>query len=131
MAGPYSNPRDENTLVKKAVSRTEARMDPRQAIYPLISRSTSRPVLFHLSFSMLFIHDAWFAHTTQPSMKCTLLLLFQHRKSDHEKVVLQDANLHTSGKYKCEVSAEAPNFHSVNGDGNMEVIGEWTGVAFN
>ncbi|XP_011144140.1 cell adhesion molecule 3 [Harpegnathos saltator] len=45
-----------------------------------------------------------------------------HRKSDRGKVVLQDANLHTSGKYKCEVSAEAPNFHSVNGEANMEVI---------
>ncbi|XP_014472655.1 PREDICTED: cell adhesion molecule 3-like [Dinoponera quadriceps] len=45
-----------------------------------------------------------------------------HRKSDRGKVVLQDANLHTSGKYKCEVSAEAPNFHSVNGEASMEVI---------
>ncbi|XP_032669128.1 cell adhesion molecule 2-like [Odontomachus brunneus] len=45
-----------------------------------------------------------------------------YRKSDRDKVVLQDTNLHTSGKYKCEVSAEAPNFHSVNGEGSMEVI---------
>lgn len=77
----------------------------------------------------IFVRDALFIDIAFD--ETCVLLLFQKRKSDRGRVVLQDVNLHTSGKYKCEVSAEAPNFHSVNGEANMEVIGEWTGVAFN
>ncbi|XP_076161694.1 uncharacterized protein LOC143143839 isoform X2 [Ptiloglossa arizonensis] len=47
-----------------------------------------------------------------------------HRQSDHQQVLLQDASLHTSGQYKCEVSAEAPSFNSVSADAGMEVVGE-------
>ncbi|XP_076625275.1 uncharacterized protein LOC143343852 isoform X2 [Colletes latitarsis] len=47
-----------------------------------------------------------------------------HRQSDHQRVLLQDASLHTSGQYKCEVSAEAPDFNSVSADARMEVVGE-------
>ncbi|XP_029170247.1 uncharacterized protein LOC114939947 [Nylanderia fulva] len=43
-------------------------------------------------------------------------------QSNDEIVVLQNASLHASGKYKCEVNAEAPNFNSVSGEANMEVI---------
>lgn len=53
-------------------------------------------------------------------------ILFQHRQSDHQQVLLQDASLHTSGQYKCEVSAEAPSFNSVSADAGMEVVGERT-----
>ncbi|XP_043260539.1 basal cell adhesion molecule-like [Colletes gigas] len=45
-----------------------------------------------------------------------------HRQSDHQRVLLQDASLHTSGQYKCEVSAEAPDFNSVSADASMEVV---------
>lgn len=45
-----------------------------------------------------------------------------HRQSDHQQVLLQDASLHTSGQYKCEVSAEAPSFNSVSAEADMEVV---------
>ncbi|XP_017884556.1 uncharacterized protein LOC108627695 isoform X2 [Ceratina calcarata] len=44
------------------------------------------------------------------------------RRSDHQQVLLQDVSLHSSGQYKCEVSAEAPSFNSVSAEANMEVL---------
>jgi len=60
-----------------------------------------------------------------------LYFLFQKSRSDDQKVTLQDANLHASGVYKCEVNGEGPSFNTVSAEARMEVIGEWTGVAFN
>ncbi|XP_076234632.1 cell adhesion molecule 2 [Calliopsis andreniformis] len=45
-----------------------------------------------------------------------------HSKSDHQQVLLLDTSLHSSGQYKCEVSAEAPNFTSVSAEAKMEVV---------
>ncbi|XP_046414025.1 uncharacterized protein [Neodiprion pinetum] len=42
--------------------------------------------------------------------------------SDSQQVFLRHVSLRTSGLYRCEVSAEAPSFTSVHGDGHMEVI---------
>ncbi|XP_043599568.1 uncharacterized protein LOC122575114 isoform X5 [Bombus pyrosoma] len=44
-----------------------------------------------------------------------------HRKSNDKEVLLQDVSLHSSGRYKCEVSAEAPSFNSVSAEASMEV----------
>ncbi|KAK1129707.1 hypothetical protein K0M31_019422 [Melipona bicolor] len=46
----------------------------------------------------------------------------RHRQSNHQQVLLQDVSLHSSGQYKCEVSAEAPSFNSVSAEGSMEVV---------
>ncbi|XP_071560744.1 cell adhesion molecule 2-like isoform X3 [Temnothorax nylanderi] len=47
-----------------------------------------------------------------------------HEKShsDDQKVTLQDANLHASGVYKCEVNGEGPSFNTVSAEARMEVI---------
>ncbi|KAF3424757.1 hypothetical protein E2986_05987 [Frieseomelitta varia] len=45
-----------------------------------------------------------------------------HRQSNHQQVLLQDVSLHSSGQYKCEVSAEAPSFNSVSAEASMEVV---------
>ncbi|XP_076390659.1 uncharacterized protein LOC100875340 isoform X7 [Megachile rotundata] len=45
-----------------------------------------------------------------------------HRRSDHQQVLLQNVSLHSSGQYKCEVSAEAPSFNSVSAEAHMEVV---------
>ncbi|KAH0945674.1 hypothetical protein HN011_003602, partial [Eciton burchellii] len=58
-------------------------------------------------------------HTRQPAYAH---FLFQYRRSDAYQVLLQNASLHTSGRYKCEVSAEAPGFQVVSGEASMEVI---------
>uniref|UniRef100_A0A182MRR3 Ig-like domain-containing protein n=1 Tax=Anopheles culicifacies TaxID=139723 RepID=A0A182MRR3_9DIPT len=42
--------------------------------------------------------------------------------SDGTKVFLRGLTLKSSGVYRCEISAEAPSFNSVQGAGRMEVI---------
>ncbi|XP_062562219.1 uncharacterized protein LOC134225845 [Armigeres subalbatus] len=42
--------------------------------------------------------------------------------SDGTKVMLKTLTLKSSGVYRCEISAEAPNFDSVQGEGRMDVI---------
>lgn len=39
-------------------------------------------------------------------------------------VVLQSVNLSTTGRYRCEVSAEAPSFQTVSDHGDMIVVGK-------
>jgi hypothetical protein len=56
--------------------------------------------------------------------KCiTLDVVLQLQLSDSQKVTVGNINLAATGMYRCEVSAEAPSFTSVNGEGLMEVIG--------
>ncbi|XP_042876700.1 uncharacterized protein LOC122256228 [Penaeus japonicus] len=43
-------------------------------------------------------------------------------KSNDRKVTLKEVSLKTSGKYKCEVSAEAPSFHTDSGAGELLVV---------
>lgn len=45
-----------------------------------------------------------------------------HNSSD-SLVVLQSVNLSSSGRYRCEVSGEAPSFNTVDGYGDMVVVG--------
>ncbi|XP_053693358.1 uncharacterized protein LOC128741512 [Sabethes cyaneus] len=42
--------------------------------------------------------------------------------SDNTKVLLRSLTLKSSGLYRCEISAEAPSFDSVQGEGRMDVI---------
>lgn len=46
----------------------------------------------------------------------------QHQSSNDVKVMLKRLNLKSSGMYRCEVSAEAPSFSSVEDEGRMEVV---------
>uniref|UniRef100_A0A1B0DBD1 Uncharacterized protein n=1 Tax=Phlebotomus papatasi TaxID=29031 RepID=A0A1B0DBD1_PHLPP len=41
-------------------------------------------------------------------------------------VVLQSVNLSASGRYRCEVSAEAPSFQTVSDHGDMIVVGKFS-----
>ncbi|XP_012541205.1 cell adhesion molecule 2 [Monomorium pharaonis] len=43
-------------------------------------------------------------------------------RSDDQTVTLQDANLHATGVYKCEVNGEGPSFNTVSAEARMEVI---------
>lgn len=47
-----------------------------------------------------------------------------HNSSD-SLVVLQMVNLSSSGRYRCEVSGEAPSFNTVDGYGDMVVVGKF------
>lgn len=42
--------------------------------------------------------------------------------SDGTRVLLKSVILRTAGLYRCEISAEGPNFDSVQGEGQMDVI---------
>lgn len=52
-------------------------------------------------------------------------LVLQMHFSDSKRVVLKGLTLKSTGLYRCEVSAEAPDFASVQGDGRMEVVCKW------
>lgn len=49
----------------------------------------------------------------------------QHEASNNVRVKLKRLSLKSSGLYRCEVSAEAPNFSSDLGEGRMEIICEY------
>lgn len=49
----------------------------------------------------------------------------QLHNSTNTQVVLQSVNLSSSGRYRCEVSAEAPSFQTVTDHGDMTVVGEF------
>lgn len=48
--------------------------------------------------------------------------LFQHKHSDSTRVMLRQITIKSTGHYRCEISAEAPNFASIQGEGHMEVV---------
>lgn len=48
----------------------------------------------------------------------------QIHNSTERSVVLYSVNLMSSGRYRCEVSAEAPSFQTVSDHSDMLVVGE-------
>jgi len=50
--------------------------------------------------------------------------LFQIHNSTDSQVVLNSVNLSSTGRYRCEVSAEAPSFQTVSDHGDMTVVGK-------
>ncbi|EDW16747.1 uncharacterized protein LOC6575273 [Drosophila mojavensis] len=42
--------------------------------------------------------------------------------SDASRVLLRGLTLNSTGLYRCEISAEAPNFSSVQGEGRMDIV---------
>lgn len=46
----------------------------------------------------------------------------QHQYSDSTKVTLRGLTVKSSGIYRCEVSAEAPSFDSVQAEGRMTIV---------
>lgn len=45
--------------------------------------------------------------------------------STDSMVVLENVNLSTSGRFRCEVSGEAPSFQTVSDHGDMIVVGTY------
>lgn len=50
--------------------------------------------------------------------------VFQMNNSTENQVVLKSVNLSSTGRYRCEVSAEAPSFQTVSDHGDMVVVGK-------
>ncbi|KAH8418014.1 hypothetical protein KR222_010571, partial [Zaprionus bogoriensis] len=49
-------------------------------------------------------------------------LPLQEELSDASRVLLRGLTLNSTGLYRCEISAEAPNFSSVQGEGRMDIV---------
>lgn len=79
------------------------------------------------------------AENQQGKLSCKLICLFvclsvcifaglltcgkpQHQYSDSTKVTLRGLTVKSSGIYRCEVSAEAPSFDSVQAEGRMTIV---------
>ncbi|XP_031638095.1 uncharacterized protein LOC116350438, partial [Contarinia nasturtii] len=45
-----------------------------------------------------------------------------HQSSNDVKVMIRRLSIKSSGVYRCEISAEAPSFSSVEGEGRMEIV---------
>jgi len=52
------------------------------------------------------------------------MFVFQQRRSNWSQVVLRRVVPALSGRYSCEVSADAPSFHTALVSGDMNVVGE-------
>ena len=52
-------------------------------------------------------------------------ILLQIHNSTERSVVLNSINLMSSGRYRCEVSGEAPNFNTVSDHSDMSVVGKY------
>lgn len=51
-----------------------------------------------------------------------LCSLSQHANSNSKKVILRNVTLRSSGSYRCEISAEEPDFKTVQGEGQLTVV---------
>ena len=45
-------------------------------------------------------------------------------RSNERQVTLNDLSMKSTGRYRCEVSTEAPSFDTVSSFGDMIVVGE-------
>jgi len=52
-------------------------------------------------------------------------VLLQQGKSNATQLTLQQVPLSLSGRYSCEVSADAPSFHTALVSGDMDIVGEF------
>lgn len=54
--------------------------------------------------------------------------MFQNPRSNSRQVTLKQVTIRSSGVYRCEVSGEAPYFHSAHSEARMEVVCEYPGL---
>lgn len=52
------------------------------------------------------------------------LIQLQRSMSDESRLTLSSVQPSVSGKYSCEVSADAPSFHTLIESGDLEVVGK-------
>jgi len=52
-------------------------------------------------------------------------VLLQQGKSNATQLTLRHVQLSLSGRYSCEVSADAPSFHTALVSGDMDIVGEF------
>ena len=56
-------------------------------------------------------------------MSANIFSLLQEYKSTETRIVLRNVDLTTSGKFRCEVSGEAPLFQTAKNQNFLRVVG--------
>lgn len=79
-----------------------------------------------LKFQSLFCYEKDILQMSRRDLKfCSLFFSFQHQASNSKKVYLKGVTLKSTGLYRCEISAEEPDFKTVAGEGKLEVVCKW------
>lgn len=61
----------------------------------------------------------------QYSTSLLLIGILQIKHSNMREVTLVNVSKNLTGKYRCEISADAPSFHTVIKTAEMSVVGEY------
>lgn len=61
----------------------------------------------------------------------SLYFVSQHEQSNSKKVHLKSVTLKSTGVYRCEISAEEPDFKTVQGEGQLVVVCKFLKLIFN
>ena len=79
-----------------------------------------------LKMSVCALLAAIFSNTSKLLISNNHLFhFFQLSKSGKRSVYLRNVDLNSTGTYRCEVSAEAPSFKSVEAEGDLKVMGKY------
>lgn len=77
-------------------------------------------------YSSVCIIEIFLSHICKRLIKILELLHFshslQHQNSNSKKVILRNVTLKSTGTYRCEISAEQPDFKTVQGEGLLTVV---------
>ena len=76
-------------------------------------------VFFYHSFHISILSIAPISTLAQLVVTC-----FQLSASNATHVRLQETTLQYTGRYMCEISTEAPTFSSIQGKGEVHIVGE-------
>ena len=57
-------------------------------------------------------------------MHKNIFLFLQLNKSSKGNIYMPNTDVNSEGRYKCEVSTEAPSFKTVRGEGEMRIYGK-------
>lgn len=89
-------------------------------------------LLCGLYLILLFFHNLFSRHLVamfnkiwdSPWLVAMILFVFQKYHSNSSHISLLNISLSSSGRYRCEVSAEGPSFQTVTDHGDMLAVGE-------
>lgn len=62
---------------------------------------------------------------TESTFHELFIIFFQRSMSNESQLTLSSVQPSVSGKYSCEVSADAPSFHTEIATKDLEVVGKW------
>lgn len=98
------------------------------AIYPWLKmKNNFQKIILKFQYFLLvskwieFIPPQW-TDFMQLLQHCFSFPILQRQASNSKKVYLKGVTLKSTGVYRCEISAEEPDFKTVQGEGKLEVV---------